>query len=218
MKKFVIFFLIINLSVFGNAQKQITDATLSYDILINRVNQEKNTSNSPNATYLLYVKGSLTKSEFINSLGTETTIFNSKTETGVILKEYSGQKLLVNLNKQDWLLQNQLFMNLDFKFSNQSKKIEGKEYQIATAALQDGGKLTVYFDPSLIIVNNNYSIAFPGIKGLPVQFENLTNGINYVYKLKKINYDILSQNSFDIPNSGYRVITYKDAMGLKKEN
>jgi hypothetical protein len=218
MKKFVIFFLIINLSVFGNAQKQITDATLSYDILINRVNQEKNTSSSPNATYLLYVKGSLTKSEFINSLGTETTIFNSKTETGVILKEYSGQKLLVNLNKQDWLLQNQLFMNLDFKFSNQSKKIEGKEYQIATAALQDGGKLIVYFDPSLIIVNNNYSIAFPGIKGLPVQFENLTNGINYVYKLNKINYDILSQNSFDIPNSGYRVITYKDAMGLKKEN
>ena len=99
MKKFVIFFLIINLSVFGNAQKQITDATLSYDILINRVNQEKNTSNSPNATYLLYVKGSLTKSEFINSLGTETTIFNSKTETGVILKEYSGQKLLVNLKR-----------------------------------------------------------------------------------------------------------------------
>jgi hypothetical protein len=218
MKKIVIFFLIINLSVFGNAQKQITDVTLSYDILINRVNQEKNTSNSPSATYRLYVKGALTKSEFINSLGTETTIFNSKTETGVILKEYSGQKLLVNLNKQDWLFQNHLFMKLDFKFSSQLKKIEGKEYQTATAALQDGGKLTVYFDASLNIVNNNYSIAFPGIKGLPIQFENLTNGINYVYKLKEINYDIVSQNSFDIPSSGYRVINYKDAMGLKKEN
>lgn len=217
MKKLFLLLLIGNITN-SYAQKQITDATINYDIFINRVNQEKNISVSPSATYRLYLKGALTKSEFINSIGTETTIFNSKTETGVILKEYSGQKLLVNLTKQDWLFQNQLFMNLDFKFSNQSKKIEGKDYSIAIAQLQDGGKLTVYYDPSIYVMNNNYTIAFSGIKGLPVQFENLSNGINYVYKLREINYEILSQNNFDTPNSGYRVITYKDAMGLKKEN
>lgn len=218
MKKFVIFFFTINLSFFSNAQKQITDATLVYDILINRQNQEKNTSISPSATYRLYVKGSLTKSEFINSLGTETTIFNSKTETGVIIKEYSGQKLLVNLNKQDWLFQNKLFMNLEFKFSSQSKKIEGKEYQIATASLQNGGELIVYFDTTLNIVNNNYNIAFPGIKGLPIQFENFNNGLKYVYKLKDINFENINQNIFDIPKTGYRVINYQDAVELKREN
>ena len=206
--------LVITITI-GFSQRLITDATLKYNIVIKK-NGDKNNSATPNATYQLFIKGSQTKSDFINSIGTETTIYNNKTEKGVILKEYSGQKLMINLTKQDWLTQNQLFRNIDFKFENTEKKIKEIVCQVATASLQNGGKLTVYYDTTITILNNNYTIAFPAIQGVPVQFENFNNGITYVYTLTGINYEVLSSNVFDIPKSGYRVISYQDAISLKK--
>ncbi len=202
-------------TIIGFSQRVITDATLKYNIVIKK-SGDKNNNATPNATYQLFIKGNQTKSDFINSIGTETSIYNSKTEKGVILKEYSGQKLMINLTKQDWLTQNQLFRNIDFKFENTEKKINGTVCKMATAILQNGGKLTVYYDTAINILNNNYTIAFPSIPGIPVQFENFINGVTYVYTLAGINYEVLSSNVFDIPKSGYRVISYQDAISLKK--
>lgn len=202
-------------TLIGFSQRIISDATLKYNIVIKK-SGDKNNSAAPNATYQLYIKGNQTKSDFINSIGTETSIYNSKTEKGVILKEYSGQKLMINMTKQDWLTQNQLFRNIDFKFEKTEKKIDGTVCKVATASLQNGGKLTVYYDTAINILNNNYTIAFPAIPGIPVQFENFNNGITYVYTLAGINYEVLSSNIFDIPKSGYRVISYQDAISLKK--
>ena len=214
--KQIIFIIFLSIStIIGFSQRVITDATLKYNILIKK-NGDKNNNSTPNATYQLYIKGSQTKSDFINSIGTETTIYNNKTEKGVILKEYSGQKLMINLTKQDWLTQNQLFRNIEFKIENTEKKINETVCKVATASLQNGGRLTVYYDTAISILNNNYTIAFPSISGIPVQFENLNNGITYVYTLVGINYEVLSTNVFDIPKSGYRVISYQDAISLKK--
>ena len=202
-------------TIIGFSQRIITDATLKYNIVIKK-NGDKNNNTVPNATYQLFIKGNQTKSDFINSIGTETSIYNSKTEKGVILKEYSGQKLMINMSKQDWLTQNQLFRNIDFKFENSEKKINGTLCKTATARLQNGGLLTVYYDTAVSILNNNYTIAFPAIPGTPIQFENFNNGMTYVYTLVGINYEVLSSNVFDIPKSGYRVISYQDAISLKK--
>jgi hypothetical protein len=215
MKQIIGSILISIITITGYSQKVITDATLKYNIVIKK-SGDKNNNNLPSATYQLILKGTQTKSDFINSIGTETSIYNSKTEKGVILKEYSGQKLMINLTKQDWLTQNQLFRNIDFKFENSEKKINGTICKMATAALPNGGKLTVYYDTSIVTPNNYYTIAFPTIPGIPVQFENLNNGITYVYTLAGINYEVLSSNVFDIPKSGYRVISYQDAVSLKK--
>ena len=215
MKHIIFTILLAIVTIIGFSQRLISDATLKYNIVIKK-NGDKNNNITPNATYQLFIKGSQTKSDFVNSIGTETTIYNNKTEKGVILKEYSGQKLMINLTKQDWLTQNQLFRNIDFKFENTEKKINGTVCKIATASLQNGGKLTVYYDTAINVLNNNYTIAFPAIPGIPVQFENFNNGITYVYTLAGINYDLLSSNVFDIPKSGYRVISYQDAISLKK--
>jgi hypothetical protein len=212
----IIFFILLTIATsVGFSQKLISEATLKYNIVIKK-NGDKTNNTSPNATYLLLIKGNQTKSDFINSIGTETSIYNTKTEKGVILKEYSGQKLMINLTKQDWLTQNQLFRNIDFKFESSEKSIGETICKVATAVLQNGAKLTVYYDTTINVLNNYYTIAFPSIPGIPVQFENYNNGVTYVYTLTGINYEVLSPNVFDVPKSGYRVISYQEAISLKK--
>jgi hypothetical protein len=215
MKQIIFAILFTSITLAGLSQKLISEATLKYNITIKK-NGDKTNNPTPNATYQLLIKGNQTKSDFVNSIGTETSIYNSKTEKGVILKEYSGQKLMINLTKQDWLTQNQLFRNIDFKFEDLEKNIGGTKCKVATASLQNGGKLTVYYDTTISVLNNYYTIAFPAIPGLPIQFENNNNGVNYIYTLTGINYEVLSPNVFDIPKSGYRVVSYQEAISLKK--
>jgi hypothetical protein len=59
--------------------------------------------------------------------------------------------------------------------------------------------------------NNNYNIALPKLKGLPIQIEYSNGDVEYQYQLKTINYDIISLSVFDIPKNGFRILTYEQA-------
>jgi len=201
-----------------DAQKVISDATFKYSIVIRKTDQDKKSNPLSKASYQLYIKGNQTRSDFVNNLGTETSYYNSKTEKGVILKEYSGQKLMINLTQNDWLIHNKVFKNLEFNFIKDEKQINETVCKTAIANLSEGEKLIVYYDPSVTIANNNYTIAFPSIPGLPIQFEKQSNGLSYIYTLESFSYEIVAATIFELPKSGYRVISYQDAIALKKNN
>ena len=52
-----------------------------------------------NAVHTIYIKGNMSRSEMTNSLFSSTTIFDGNTGFGVILKEVSGQKLLIQIGR-----------------------------------------------------------------------------------------------------------------------
>ncbi len=216
MKYIIIIALFILTSVQANAQKAIFEATLKYTISVRKTDNVKDSKPLQTATYNLFIKGDLSRSDFNSGVGMETAIYNTKTEKGIILKEYSAQKLMINLNKEDWLNQNQLLRNLKFNYEKEQKSINGVMCKKANASLDNGESLIVYYDPSLKLNNNEYSIALPNIPGLPIQFQRGMSGMTFEYTLSNINYEMVATNTFDYPKSGYRILTYKEAQSLKK--
>ena len=89
-----------------HAQKIISEGSLVYNISIQTGSKEPNMADMlDGATTTIYIKGNQTRSEMVSGLGSESTIHDARTGTGVILKDYSGQKLMIMILRwlQSWL-------------------------------------------------------------------------------------------------------------------
>ena len=87
------------IAFFSFAQKVVSEAALVYDIVIESTVKNGATATSDGGSNTVYVKGAQSRSDKSSAVGKETTIQETKTGNGVILKEYSGQKLMITLNK-----------------------------------------------------------------------------------------------------------------------
>lgn len=199
------------------AQKQITEGSLLYKISIESGKSEAAVANSLNdADLTVYLKPYASRTEMKSSLGIESTVYDNRSASGYILKEYSGQKLMISMNQNNWAQKNKMYENLAFSISDETINIGEYQCKKATASLPDGKIFTVYFDPSLQISNKKYNNAFSKLPGLPVQYDLQSGNLNFKYTLVKINYDAVPQSKFEVPRSGYRVMTYEENQQLKK--
>ena len=198
-------------SLISYGQRTISEGTIVYDITI----QPKNVANKVNsalngAKTTVYLKGGLSRTEMTSSLGTETTIYNAKIGNSVILKEYSGQKLMITLTKENWDARNKKFEGVTFENGTETKVIEGYNCKKATAKLKDGSSVTVYYTMDLIPMNKEYNQAFKDLPGFPVEYEFETDKMVFRYHLSQIDFSPVSTTKFDFPKSGYRTMTYDE--------
>jgi hypothetical protein len=213
--RLLLFGLLFSANIF--AQKIITDGTLTYKISIETTKGEKQLSSALNdATLNLFLSKEKSRTEMQSKPGIETTVFDTKAGKGFILKEYSGQKLMITTTKENWAQKNQISSNLSFTISSETTTIAGYTCKKATAVSADGKTYTVYFDPTITIANKTYNNAFSLLEGMPVQYE-LKSG-NLVQKYTLINYitDVLPVVKFDAPKVGFRVMSYEETQQLKK--
>lgn len=198
------------------AQKYVSEVTLNYSISIESGN-DKPSFNSLDGTVLsLYIKGTESRSDMVSSLGTESNIFDSKTGKGYILKEYSGQKLMITMNKENWMQKNKYFQNMKFSIDNTEELIAGIQCKKATATTDDGKTFVVYFNANVIPVNKEYNNAFKNLPGIPVKYELESGKLKFIYILTSMSYDNIPAGKFEIPKSGFRVMTYDENQQLKK--
>src|ERR1700716_1651811 len=81
------------------AQKRVSELTLVYDYSVGSTAQPGGEGNE-GATDTVYIKGNKSRSEMTNPLFSSTTLFDANTGMAVILKEVSGQKLLIRLTPE----------------------------------------------------------------------------------------------------------------------
>lgn len=199
------------------AQKTQADATLTYNISIESANGEKKVSNALNGAVLtLYISKDKSRTEVVNLLGTEATFFDAKMGKGYLLREYSAQKLMITVNADNWAQKNRVINKLVFEIDDDTNTIAGYNCKKATAKTNDGKNYTVYFDPTVTLVNKTYNNAFPQLQGLPVQYEIQSGNLTFKYTLSKNNSDVIALNKFDTPKAGYRVMTFEENQQLKK--
>lgn len=210
---------LISFSYMAKSQKLINEATLKYDISIES-KDDYSMKQSFEGSYLnIFLQSGKSRTELVTKLGVESNLFDNGTGKGIILKEYSGQKLMITLDKQDWQEKYTEFENLTFSNTGEQKSINGYNCKKAVAKLSDGDIVSVYYADDMEISNKTYSYAFPKLKGLPIIFELMSSGIKFTYYLASASYEPISQKKFEVLNvSQYRVISYKDAMKQKKEN
>lgn len=193
------------------AQKTITEGTLTYNISIQTGSNEPRMADMlDGATTTIYLKGSQSRSELVSGLGSEVTIYDSKKGTGVILKDYSGQKLMITLSNADWDKKNSKYQGISFETTNETQEIAGYNCKKAIARLTDGSSFVVYYTPELEIADKDYDSQFKNLPGLALQYEWQAGKMKFKYTLSKINFDVVSPSKFDIPKSGYRVMSYAE--------
>ncbi|MBP6022284.1 hypothetical protein [Ferruginibacter sp.] len=204
-------------AVFAFAQKTISEGTMIYDIVIQSGNKEPQIADAlDGGTITTYIKGGQSRSDMVSALGKETTIHDTKAGNAVILKEYSGQKLMITLTKANWEAKNKAYDNIKFEFIDETKIVAGYNCKKAIASMPGGKSIVVYYAPDLVITNKEYNNTFKSLPGLALQYEYESGAMKYKYTLSKINFDPILASKFDFPKSGYRVMTYEENQKMRK--
>src|SRR6195952_1709168 len=141
------------LPLMGLAQKRVGDLMLVYNSAITNA---QDTSKKINSTTSFFVKGNLSRSEVASNLFSSVTIYDSKSGSGVLLKEVNGQKLLIRMNADNWNQMNRRFASLRFTETGQTKTIAGYSCRQATASTAEGFEVTVYYTRDLMTENKQY--------------------------------------------------------------
>lgn len=199
------------ISISAKSQKVIAEGTLLYNISIQTGSTEPKMADMlDGATTAIYIKGNQSRSELISGLGSEVTIYDSHKGTGVILKDYSGQKLMITLTRDDWDKKNNKYEGITFENTSETLVIAGYTCKKTIARLKDGSSFVVYYTTELEAADKNYDSEFKNLPGLALQYEWQSGKMKFKYTLSKINFDAVPLSKFEIPKSGYRVMTYAE--------
>jgi GLPGLI family protein len=202
------------LSSVVSAQKKLTEATISYDIVINTNNSSPKAADLlDGAMSVIYLKGTSSRSEMISSLGTQSTIVDGKSGNVTILKDYGEQKYMINLTQANWKASNKKYDGVTFTYENEFKTIAGYNCQKAIGKLTDGSTFTVYYTKDLIPVNKDFQYLNKDLPGLAMQYEATMGKQKVTYTVSSINFNLVPAAKFDLPKSGYRVMSYEESTG-----
>jgi GLPGLI family protein len=194
----------------GRAQKRISELTLVFDYSVTIEGGNK-LEGVGNASHTIYIKGNKSRSEMVNQLFSSTTIYDANTGFGVILKEVSGQKLLIRMNPDNWSERNRMYEGIVFTNTKDTKIIAGYNCVRATGQTEAGAQVSVYYTKDLVPDNKQYDPIFKTLGGLPLEYE-LTNGnVKISYRFSKMNLNPVPASKFDIPSSGYREMNYEES-------
>ena len=192
-------------------RRVLSEGSLVYNISVETGStQPKMADMLDGATTTVYLKGSQSRTEMVSGLGSEATIYNATTGSGVILKDYSAQKLMITLTPQDWSNNNKKYDGIIFENTGETAVIDGFDCKKAIAKLKDGSSFTVYYTTDVNVANKDYDYQFKTLPGLAVQYEMQSGKMKFKFTLSKINYSIVPASKFEIPKSGYRVLTYEE--------
>jgi len=198
----------------GSAQKRVGDLTLLYNSVITNA---QDSSKKITSTTGYFLKGNLSRAEVNSSMFSSVTIYDSKSGSGVLLKEVNGQKFLIRMNEENWNQKNRRYMNLNFTKTNETKTIAGYFCSQAKASSPDGSEITVFYTRDLMPDNKFYDPPFKNLDGLPLEYEIRKGDLRIRYTLASINLNPVPASKFDIPTSGYRELTYEESLKMKNQ-
>lgn len=193
------------------AQKTLNEGTLVYNMSVETGSDAPKMADMlDGATTTVFIKGKQSRVELVSGLGSEASIYNGTTQTGFILKDYSGQKLLITLSQKDWSSSNAKYEGIVFENTGETSVISGFSCQKANAKLKNGTTFTVWYTTDVKLGNKDYDPQFKTLPGLAVQYEMTSAKMKFKFTLTKVSYDAISSSKFEMPKSGYRIMTYEE--------
>jgi GLPGLI family protein len=195
-----------------SAQKKIPEFTVVYNSTITSTAAANPSPYSSVNSY--YVKGSMSRSEINSALASFSTIYDSKTGTAVVLREVSGQKLLIRMNAEDWQDKNRRYQGIKFNYEPESKIIAGYKCMKATATTKDSLRIEVYYTKDIVADNKDFNPEFRNLDGFPLEYNFSKGNLTIRFVLASINLNPVAASKFDIPTGGYREMTYAESKKL----
>ena len=199
------------------AQKKFSEGTLSYDIVINTGSEKTQAADFfDGATSTIYIKGNRSRIEIISALGTQTTIVDGTRNSIAILKEYGEQKYLIQMTPEEYQQANEKYNNVVFTYYNDEKTILGYKCKKAIGKMQNGSTFTVWYTEDLVPENKEYQYVNRALPGLAMEYESVMGKMIVTYTVSKISLNPVPLSKFELPKTGYRVMTYKESLGKKQ--
>ena len=196
----------------GLAQKKLSEATITYNIVINTNNSNPQIADMlDGATSVVYLKGNSSRSEMISSLGTQSTIIDGNSGNVTVLKDYGDQKFMIQMTAAEWKESNKKYEDITFTYEEEHKTIAGYDCQKAVGKLSDGSTFTVYFTRELVPANKDFQYINKNLPGLALEYEAAFGKNMVTYTVSNINFNPVPVSKFNLPKSGYRVMTYAES-------
>ncbi len=196
------------------AQKKFTEGTVTYDIIINTGSDKPQAADFfDGATSTIYLKGMKSRTEMVSSLGTQATIIDAAKNTIAVLKEFGEQKYLIQMTPANYRDANKRFENVSFTYLNDEKTIIGYKCKKAVGKLANGSTFTVWYTTDLVPENKDFQYVNRSLPGLAMEYESAVGNLQVTYKASKISFNPVPASKFDLPRSGYRVMTYEESKG-----
>ena len=203
----------------GFAQKRISEGTISYDIRVNTGNSNPSLADMfDGATSVVYLKGYMSRFEMVSSLGVQSTIIDSKTGSINVLKEYGEQKYMITMTQNNWKDANKKYQDISFTYLEEYKDIAGYKCQKATAKLADGSVFNVFFTKEIVADHRDFEYAYRSLPGLAMEYETTIGTLKVTYTVAKVSFNIVPAIKFELPKTGFRVMTYEESKGLGTNN
>ena len=212
MKKLVfLFVLMFSVSMLSMAQdtKQLSDCIVTYDVIVEDSKADPQIVKAMSgALKTLYIKGSKSRSDLETNGFKQIVLFDTKTDSTIILREIGNSKYISYLNGSQRKEKNKKYENVQFSNTNEKKTILGYECKKVIAKLADGSTYSVYYAPSIIASNNDFEYQFKSLNGFVLEYEaESENGKTRVkYVASKITLTPVPNVKFEVPKSGYRIL------------
>jgi GLPGLI family protein len=197
------------------AQKKLTEGSIFYDIVINTGSEKPQSADFlDGATSAVYIKGNKSRTEMVSSLGTQATIIDGSRNSIVVLKDYGDQKYMIEMTQANWKDANKKYEGVVFTYDEAaSRTILGYKCKKAIGQLPDGATFTVWYTPDLVPEQKDFQYMNRNLPGLALEYETTMGKLKVTYTVSRLSFGTVPAAKFDIPRSGYRVLTYDESKG-----
>ena len=188
-------------------QKRLSEGTLSFSVFTHKQNQVIGDS----LTAQHFFKGAHTRTDVSGSMGRTITLYDSREETGAIVRDFGGQKILIPLDASSWADKNAWYSPDSIQYTNEEKTLLTYPCKAAQINLRSGAILRVWFTPSIVLDNKDTEFQMGDLPGLVLAYEYENEGTLVQYTILSLNFDPVPIQKFDIPSSGYRILSYAES-------
>ena len=191
------------------AQKIFSEGVINYDVFVNG-------SEKPDGLYSVTVKNNMSRRELLMNNGfNNILISNQKTGSTITLNVDAENKYALTMTASQVAEQNQRFEKAVFSVTNQKKTIAGYASSAATVRYLNGEEANFYFTADLLPPHESFNILFPGLQGVPLEYEvksNTDKSIRFVATAFETK--IVDVKVFDIPKD-YKIVSKEELEKIK---
>jgi hypothetical protein len=158
-----------------------------------------------------FFKGAHSRTEISGVAGSSVTLYDSREGLGAVLRQFGSQKILIPLDTSSWSDKNSWYKASSISYSTDEQKFLGYACKKASIKLEDGGQMEIWFTPEVVLDNNDTEFQMGNIQGLVLSYEYITNEMRVKYMARTLNFDPVPIQKFEIPNTGYRILSYTES-------
>lgn len=188
-------------------QKRLSEGSLTFSV----ISYKEDLRIGDSLTAQHFFKGAHTRTELTGSIGKAITLYDSREEVGAIVRDFGSQKILIPLDALTWADKNAWYNPDSILYLEEQKTILDYLCKKAQIKLNNGGVIDVWYTTTIVLDNKDTEFQMGDLPGLVLLYEYKVDESKIVYRLLNLNFDPVPIQKFDIPTSGYRILSYAES-------